>query len=153
MLPESVFRSACLTRVQVHLCRGWVFAHWLCSGDWHRPLPLYGNKSGWISAQESGSASIRLVVNMHMQDARLEWKHHNCFMIVSSSFSASFHRWWSHQSHSNGQRADHSVLWGDRHPQTHCHLEKKRSPYKYWPEPEYIQVDPGFLPLFPNGRS
>lgn len=43
---------------QVHICRWWVFTHPLCSGDWHRTLPLHGSKSSWNTTQESGPAGL-----------------------------------------------------------------------------------------------
>lgn len=102
LLPSHIFHIAKLsvslmlwTRVQVHVCRGWVFAHQLRSGDRHRSLPLYGNQSGWNSTQESGSASIWWVANMYHRRHKNAFKWqliYYCFL----SFSASFHRWWSH---------------------------------------------------------
>lgn len=53
--------------MQVHICRGWVITHTLCSGDRHWSLPLYGNKSGRDATQESGSASIWWVANLYIQ--------------------------------------------------------------------------------------
>lgn len=144
-------QSSLYERVQVHICRGWVFTHPLGSGDWHRTLLVHGNKSGWDATQESRSAGLWWVISVCTQKSNSIYHKYSHSVILYDpcfcSFSASFYCRWPHQCNGDSKRPDHPVLRRLWYPQTHCQLEEKRSSHQYWPEPEYVQVDPGFLPL------